>query len=188
MAYSSLDPTTGQPVFLDSDAPDPAVNPSQVAAYAAQVGTRLIGTTAERTAYSYAREGLCWFDTTLDQEFIYNGSGWVSVFAYDTGWITPTLGTNWSTYAGETPKYRKLGGILFLSGRCSGTAAAGTTIFTLPTGFRHSVGYTQMVWQAHSDGGTQTMIVESDGDVVIASNAGTTRQGVSLAAISYPVG
>lgn len=76
MAASSNDPTTGAPVFLDSDAPDPAVNPKQVAEFAAHVGTRPIGSTAERTAYAYAREGLGWYDTNLDAEFLHNGTGW----------------------------------------------------------------------------------------------------------------
>jgi hypothetical protein len=88
MAYSSLDPTTGAPVYLDSDAPDPAVNPSQVAEYAAQVGTRLIGTTAQRTAYSYARDGLCWYDTTLDREYRHNGTGWVAQPIIKFGYVS----------------------------------------------------------------------------------------------------
>jgi hypothetical protein len=84
MASSSNDPTTGAPVFLDSDAPDPAVNPSEVAAYAGSVGTRLIGSTAERTGYEFAREGLRWWDTTLDAEYLHNGTGWVRVFKAKT--------------------------------------------------------------------------------------------------------
>lgn len=77
MAYSSLDPVTGAPQFADADAPDPAVNPTQVSDYAAQVGNRLVGTTAERTAYPYDREGLRWYDTTLNIEFVHDGTGWV---------------------------------------------------------------------------------------------------------------
>lgn len=78
MASSSLDPVTGAPRFLDADAPDPAVNPTEVAAFAAKVGTRLIGTTAERDAYPYKREGLEWYNTTKDLVEVYNGTGWVA--------------------------------------------------------------------------------------------------------------
>lgn len=76
MASSSLDPTTGAPRFLDQDAPDPAVNPTEVAAFAGKVGTRPIGTTAERLAYPFAREGLKWFDTTVKGEFTYQNGAW----------------------------------------------------------------------------------------------------------------
>jgi hypothetical protein len=76
MASSSNDPTTGAPVFLDSDAPDPAVNPSEVAGFAASVGTRLIGSTTERNAYAYGRDGLRWYDTTLKTEYRDDGTNW----------------------------------------------------------------------------------------------------------------
>jgi hypothetical protein len=81
MASSSNDPTTGAPVFLDSDAPDPAVNPSEVATYAASVGTRLIGSTTERNAYAYARAGLRWYDTTLGTEYRDDGTSWRAEFS-----------------------------------------------------------------------------------------------------------
>lgn len=76
MASSSNDPVTGSPIFADGDAPDVARNPTEVAEFAAEVGTRLIGTTAERLAYAYARDGLEWRDTTLDRTFIHDGTGW----------------------------------------------------------------------------------------------------------------
>lgn len=76
MASSSNDPTTGAPVFLDSDAPDPAVNPTEVAGFAADVGTRRIGTTAQRSAHAYDREGFGWYDTTLDADMVHDGSGY----------------------------------------------------------------------------------------------------------------
>lgn len=98
MAYSSLDSTTGAPEFADADAPDPAVNPTQVAAFAAQVGTRLIGTTADRTAYAYAREGLRWWDTDTDSEYLHNGSGWLRVSkprtTFTPGWSNFTVGAS----------------------------------------------------------------------------------------------
>lgn len=76
MAVNSNDPTTGHPIFSDSDAPDIKVDPTKVAEYAGKVGTRLIGTTAERTAYTFAREGLRWYDTDLAGELVHDGSGW----------------------------------------------------------------------------------------------------------------
>jgi hypothetical protein len=76
MASSSNDPTTGAPVYLDTDAPDPAVNPSEVAGFAASVGTRLIGSTTDLNAYGYGRDGLRWYDTTLKCEYRHDGTSW----------------------------------------------------------------------------------------------------------------
>lgn len=76
MVSSAKDPATGYPIFQPGDAPDTAGNPTEVAKYAAAVGTRLIGTTAERLAYPYEREGLAWFDTTLGFEVEYVGGKW----------------------------------------------------------------------------------------------------------------
>lgn len=95
MAAKSFDPVTGAPMFRDEDEPDPAVNPSQVAAFAAKVGTRLIGTTAERNAYEYGREGLEWYDTTLDSVLIHNGSGWKGVTVIQHVGGTPLDGPAW---------------------------------------------------------------------------------------------
>lgn len=77
MAVNSYDPTTGHPLFVDTDAPDIKVDPTKAAEYAGKVGTRLIGTTAERVAYAYARRGLGWYDTTADMDYVHTGSGWV---------------------------------------------------------------------------------------------------------------
>lgn len=103
MASSSNDATTGHPIFDDADAPDLAVNPTEVAAFAAEVGTRLIGDTADRTAYTYAREGLGWYDTTLDTEYLHNGSGWVPARGYSQEAYT------WSrSNVDLTPQYPEL--------------------------------------------------------------------------------
>jgi len=90
MAYSSLGPKQ-EPEFADGDAPDVAVNPSQVAKYAARFGNKTTGTTAERgTASSWAWEDLLWKDTTDKIEYMRTGGGWK---AWNSGWLayTPTL-------------------------------------------------------------------------------------------------
>jgi hypothetical protein len=131
MAYSSLDPTTGAPVFLDGDAPDPAVNPSQVAAYAAQVGTRLVGSTAERTAYEYAREGLQWWDTTDDTLYQHDGTDWAPIW-HDFKTYTPTTaGVSGGTLAA---RYMRVGHMISVEIRLSFSGANLTAqpTFTLP--------------------------------------------------------
>lgn len=186
MAVDAIDPTDGYPIFKDTGAPDTGVDPTEVAKYAAKRGTRLIGTTAERTAYTHAKKGLGWFDTTNNSEYVYNGTGWEKVSALDTGWVTPTTGSGWGTYAGENVRYRAKNGFVHLSGRVTGTTAAGTLIFTLPAAYRHDAPEL-MVFNTHSDDGATIILVGSDGKVNIASRAGAHRQGVSLAGISFPI-
>lgn len=102
MTASSFDPATGAPIFDDADAPDVAQNPTEAAAFAGRVGTRLIGTTSERVAYAYAREGLRWYDTTVEGEFIHNGSGWVCGDAPRTEVVSRNIsGTN--TFVNQVP-------------------------------------------------------------------------------------
>lgn len=104
-----------------------------------------------------------------------------------TPWTNLTLASGWGSYAGETATYRVKGGACFLSGRITGTTAAGTTIATLPTNARHTAP-SAMVFNTHSDNGSTVMLVGSNGSVVIATRAGLDRTGVSLAGISFPVG
>lgn len=83
-------------------------------------------------------------------------------------------------------RYRAKNGFVHLSGRVTGTAAAGTTIFTLPTAYRHNAPE-QMIFTTHSDNGATIMSIASDGAVAIASRIGLPRAGVSLAGISFPI-
>jgi hypothetical protein len=73
--------TKNQPQFADGDAPDVALNPSQVADYAAKVGNRRVGTTAERVAATGKDvwEGLVWGDTTLGVDFRYKSGAWLQL-------------------------------------------------------------------------------------------------------------
>lgn len=115
---------------------------------------------------------------------VWDGTRWIQ----DTAWINAPLNGNWATYAGETPKYKVRGGIVFLSGRVSGNASANPQIFEMPEGLRQKAGYS-LTFQAHSDFGTQIMQVGEDGNIVCASNLGSSnRGGISLASITYPVG
>lgn len=81
MAASSYNATTGAPEYADTDAPDAAVNPTEVAAFAASVGTRLIGDNTTMGAYGFAREGLQWWNTTDDTLYQHDGSSWKPVWS-----------------------------------------------------------------------------------------------------------
>ena len=52
----------------------------------------------------------------------------------DTGWIAPSLASEWSVFNSETIGYRRLNGVIYLRGRGSSTGT-GSTAFTLPAGF-----------------------------------------------------
>ena len=105
----------------------------------------------------------------------------------DTGWVALTLLSGWSYYATESAYYRTVNGFTYLTGRVTGTTAAGATIARLPTTSRHAMPVGP-VFAGHSDNGTTAMVTKSNGDITIATRAGMVRQGVSLAGISFPTG
>lgn len=77
MAVDSRDGTSGRPIFLGTSAPDTAGDLTTLGTEVYTRGTRLIGTTTERNSYSYPVDGLLWWDTTVDAEYVYSGSAWV---------------------------------------------------------------------------------------------------------------
>lgn len=110
-------------------------------------------------------------------------AGWVPDA---TPWIEAALTANWGTYASEKAWYRRQNGWVTMMGRVTGSAAAGTIIFTLPAGFRHDAPY-DLILNTHSDNGATIVAVKANGEVTIVSRTGQLRQGVSLAGISFPV-
>lgn len=84
----------------------------------------------------------------------------------DTGWNTPTLGSGWSSVAGQTVQWRRYKGVIYLRGRPTGGASA-TPLFTLPVGSRPTVQHICVVnnGAATSGGGTR-VIVETTGAVM----------------------
>ena len=78
MAQDSIGPK-GQPQFSGLGAPDMAVDPGLVADYAALVGNRKVGTTAQRLALTGVEvwEELAFGDTSLGIEFTRIGGAWI---------------------------------------------------------------------------------------------------------------
>jgi hypothetical protein len=100
MTASSFGPH-GEPEFKDGDAPDTALNPSQVGKYAALVGNRRIGTTAQRqaalteapsTTGTGVWEGLEWFDTQARALYVLMDGAWQQVSGTWTGTCTQSVG------------------------------------------------------------------------------------------------
>jgi hypothetical protein len=94
--------------------------------------------------------------------------------AYGSGWAGATT---YQTLGGDTLKYRLMGeDDLWLYGLATTAAAgSGTTVLTLPPGFRPAAGFTPHAHLGHSSGGVQSLAeiaVTSAGLVIINS---TTR-------------
>lgn len=139
MAVNSYDATTGRPIFLDSGAPDIAVDPTEVGKYAADVGNRVVrANLAALNSYTYRRAGLMGHALDTKTDYVHNGTGWVKVLE-DTGWAALPLSGNWVNFGGSygAARYRRIHGVVYVTGLVkSGTTIAGQAIGTLPVGFR----------------------------------------------------
>lgn len=99
---------------------------------------------------------------------------WVDSSAGDSGWIEPTLSSNFRAYeAANTPKYRKVGKVVEVRGIVTTSAAIGgsadlVTIFTLPTGYRPSSKVA--VRCQGTDAGAWLLTVETNGAVTFSRN------------------
>lgn len=120
----------------------------------------------------------------------YSGSAWVTVVVSGTSaaWTTASLGTGFANYGGSysDARYRKLAnGVVLLGGLVKTTLAtvtAGSTIFTLPAGFRPGVA---LILPAYRSDGNVTRINYGSGDIttgVAITGAGTF---ISLDGITF---
>lgn len=72
---------------------------------------------------------------------------------YDSGWKNATLENNWTNVSNRNMKYRRIGNVVYVQGTITGgTYAAGTTLFTLPEGFRNTMPYQKFVGEYSSNG------------------------------------
>lgn len=68
------------PAFPEEDGLAAGADSEELARYAMRRGNSFKGTTAQRNAWvtdGFAREGHQWYDTTLDAQYVHNGSGFV---------------------------------------------------------------------------------------------------------------
>lgn len=78
MTVNNYDPITGRPIFVDTDAPDIKVDPTEAAKYAADVGNRIVrANLAALDAYAFKRAGLRGEASDTGLEYRFNGTGWV---------------------------------------------------------------------------------------------------------------
>lgn len=186
MAASSYNATTGAPEYDDADAPDVAVNPTEVAAFAASVGTRLIGDDTSMGAYAYAREGLQWYNTTDKATYVHDGTDWVKRF-WDTGWVNlaPSLVTGWTVQSPDELSYRVKDGLLQFRGRLDATSGASQTILStpLPVGARPAQESSAVLVETDGSFSTFVMNVTTAGVIVIYKGANTVND---LPLFAYP--
>lgn len=138
MASNGVDATYGFPKFPETDAPALGADLEEVADYARKRGTRFIGTTAERTAFAYPYEGLRWYDTDLEAEYVYDGSAWVGFGTLYVGWTNLTAASGFTTGT-PTPQYTIRNGVVYLRGQItknSGNVADGDILCNVPAAAR----------------------------------------------------
>jgi hypothetical protein len=84
----------------------------------------------------------------------------------DTGWQTPTLQNGWLNYSTidinwRDAVYRRIGNIVIIEGLMR-SGPAGSTIFTLPAGYRP---VRNLLWSTFCDAGVGRLDVTSSGQV-----------------------
>ncbi len=118
--------------------------------------------------------------TTSTTAITIASDGTVTMPENDSGWTTPTLNSPFTHFGspwGNT-QYRKIGDIVNIQGLINiNSAANGTTIFTLPSGYRPKV---QIIIAANNGGLSIARIdITQDGNV-IKHSAATDTSWVSL--------
>ena len=110
--------------------------------------------------------------------------GTVTMPENDSGWITPTLNspyTHFSSPYGDV-QYRKIGNIVSVQGLVNGNSASnGSTIFTLPSGYRPSL---RLIFACANQNTSITRLdVDTDGDVIaqtMTNNASWTSLAITF--------
>lgn len=171
MAIDSYDPITGAPQFSGAGAPDIAVDPTEVAKYAADVGNHIVRSTlAELEAYPYKRAGLLGYAANV--VYLHDGTNWVRRF-WDTDWQNITgLTAGWSAQSPDVLEYRVKDGLCYMNGRLDSTTGASTTVFTLPFGARPTREFVHSVrTTAVSEGPSFVLIIQTTGAVIVLKGA-----------------
>lgn len=199
MAVDAYDVTTGAPIFLDSGAPDTAVDPTAVGTYAAEVGNRIVkANLAALVAYAFKRDGLAGHALDSGVEYRYDGSAWVpagigsfkSIQVTAAGAGTVTNGSAMGAFAGVSLSSAVITGVACRAkvtvrfkfsanavgcGAAVGVSGSGATTIT-PTAV--GVDNVQVLQQAVNQTNTYT------GSWFVDLNAGTT----TLAVVGQAIG
>jgi len=101
---------------------------------------------------------------TIDSNGDVTFSGANTVTPVDSGWITPTLNSGFTSYAAPYGpiQYRKIGNIVNIQGITNQASIA--DVFTLPEGFRPPL---DVIISADTNGGGGRLDIQQNGDVRI---------------------
>lgn len=182
MAIDSYDPITGAPQFSGAGAPDIAVDPTEVAKYAADVGTRIIrANLAALDAYGYKRAGLRGIALDTEIEYLYGDTGWVPIEARLRGRVLRSSTATTFPSSG----YTNVSANTFWTPSVAAGFAAYDDGWTIPQAGRYSVSY-----EIRSGGtflvGITVNYAGSSPSLVLASTSGAV-QGVASATVSAPL-
>jgi hypothetical protein len=123
------------------------------------------------------------FPAKLTVEDVGPISNFVSVPNPVPSWIQATLVNGWVT-SGVVPSYRRIGDIVYLRGAASGTAAsAGSTILTLPVGYRPPANVNTPVVAASST--LSFIAIDTNGNVIPTS--GANKDYISVSNVQFSV-
>lgn len=179
MAVNNYNSVTGAPEFTDGGAPDIAVDPTAVGAYAADVGNRIVrANLAALNAYAFKRAGLEGVALDTGAAYMHDGTGWTAQ--------SPRIGMRRSTQTGAISNtvYTDLSSSSFWVEEYRTKIAAYSGGITIPATGVYEVSYTISAIQGILAGITvnkSTGIAVGDLQLVATS---TTVQGVATASTS----
>jgi hypothetical protein len=176
-----------EPQYAGSGVPQDAADLTEVAAYAAKVGNRKVGTVDLRNAAigtAEAWEGLEWYDLTDGNIYLYVGGGWVPTIG-DTGWINPTFLNGGNAGGNPAAQYRRRNGIVYMTGFWVPTANSEIQ-FRLPPGFRPLNTLTFWCDRNVAGGPGARMEVQAGSGSVIYRTTTIGTGAVNYAPITFP--
>lgn len=107
----------------------------------------------------------------------------------DSGWRNLSLMSGWTKtpYATEDPQYRKIGNTVYLKGLVNATAAAGTTIATLPSGFSTPGRFFTRLAQSVGQTGVVNIQINQNGAIMDYTKGAQAREFLSLYGIVFTI-
>lgn len=96
----------------------------------------------------------------------------------DSGWQTPTFQNSWVNFGSpyQNARYRKINGLVYIQGTVK-TGASGTTIFTLPTGYRPPA---DLQYSIPLSGNAVGRLDITSAGAVVATNGNSTATSINI--------
>lgn len=181
MAVNSNDPTTGRPIFVDTDAPDIKVDPTEAAKYAADVGNRIVrANLAALDLYAYKRAGLSGHALDTGVDYLHDGTGWIPVFYKPSSVADIRTGTWDSVSSDEISRVGRSVTYRFNARRITTTLAAGGAIANVPVGYRGLKNVWGFAWGLGGAASSLQIYLDAANNQVKLNQALTAGQSIAL--------